>query len=114
MKVVIWGVLFGFEAAAPTLEDKGFFLALLEQGTGGLGEAEGVVHGLAAEEGVAARKGAQGFDLVFGGEFLPDAGAADVVVALLGGEDSRDEDGHGGGGVEGLKVKSRRSKRMNE
>jgi len=70
---------------------------VVDEGSGGLGDADGSVHRFPPPEGIAARGGAEGLeDVGVGGkQFVPDAGTADVIVALLGGEDGGDEDDHG-------------------
>ena len=88
----------GFEAAALADEDGGLVVVgrLVDERVGFLGDTEGRVHGFAPPEGVAARGGAEWFeDVGVGGkQFVPNAGTADVIVALLGGEDGGDEEDH--------------------
>ena len=68
-----------------------------DEGALGFGEAEGLIDGLAAVVAVSAWEGAQWLESVWVlfYKLFPDTGAAYVVVALLGGEDCGDEDGHG-------------------
>ena len=70
----------------------------MDEGGTGFCKAEDGIDGFTPPESIATGDGANGLEDVWmsGQQFIPDTGAADVVVTLFGGEDGwYEEDGHG-------------------